>query len=156
MRPKKHVTLSDRFWASVVKTSECWLWQGRPGKKGYGSIRWNGLSMRAHRVSYILAHGSVDPGLLCCHTCDNRLCVNPKHLFLGTAKDNSDDMRSKGRAVYLSGRASPHAKLSDTQIAEIRAYRAIGWTLARIASKYNMSPAQIHRTVNPRPRKDRS
>jgi len=95
--PARRRTAADRFWEKVQKTRTCWLFTGSRTEAGYGHIRWNGRQMRAHRVSYLLHHGT-DPGaLLVCHTCDVPACVRPDHLFLGTQLDNVRDAQAKGR-----------------------------------------------------------
>lgn len=83
----------------VVSDSGCWEWTGLVGKNGYPSVGYKGKRARgAHRISFMLHKGEIPDGLFVCHTCDNKLCLNPGHLFLGTAKQNSQDMVSKGRA----------------------------------------------------------
>lgn len=80
---------------------ECWNWTGTAtrSKGGYGRIERNGKKEVVHRIAYKLYYG-VDPKELCvCHRCDNSMCVNPKHLFLGTHEDNMRDMKLKGRAI---------------------------------------------------------
>jgi hypothetical protein len=96
--------LEQRFWRKVDKAgpNECWLWKGTLSEpNGYGLIS-NGHNkpwLRAHRVSWQLANGR-DPGdLFVCHSCDNRTCVNPAHLWLGTNTDNLKDMVAKGRHI---------------------------------------------------------
>lgn len=92
-------TLESRFWSKVKRgdPADCWMWTGARAH-GYGRIRTIGKRFcRAHRLAYALAHG--DPGpLLVCHRCDNPLCVNPAHLFLGTVQDNNLDRDTKHRA----------------------------------------------------------
>lgn len=90
----------ERFWSKVARTqneADCWLWLGATRAGGYGSIKVGRKLEMAHRVSYLLAHGSIDEGLCVLHRCDNPSCVNPSHLFLGTKKDNTADRISKGR-----------------------------------------------------------
>jgi hypothetical protein len=91
-----------RFWDKVKKVEgECWEWQaGTRGKTGYGSFKLEGKVVDAHRLSYILSKGEIPERMLVCHTCDNRLCVNPDHLFLGSHKDNHQDAVNKGRIVF--------------------------------------------------------
>lgn len=86
----------EAFWSQVEKTSGCWWWRGWRGSR-YGSARVGGRQVRAHRAAWQFARGPIPPGLFVCHHCDHPPCVNPAHLFVGTAMDNVRDMETKGR-----------------------------------------------------------
>lgn len=105
-------TALRRFWSKVRKTESCWLWIAAT-TKGYGQF--HHLDERyAHRVSWVLAHGPVPDGMRVLHHCDTPLCVNPSHLFLGTARDNTADMVSKRRHAH--GAKTGTAKLTEDSV----------------------------------------
>lgn len=124
-------TLEDRFWEKVVKTEACWLWTSAIGTGGYGSFSATSIGLSrsepAHRVSWTLQNGPIPEGLYVLHTCDNRLCVRPSHLFLGTHATNMQDKIAKGRqskgaahSVTCRGTLVGNSKLTEAIVIAIR------------------------------------
>ncbi|KAA0117929.1 HNH endonuclease [Methylobacterium sp. P1-11] len=99
--------------------SGCWLWTGTLHHDGYGQIRIGGVTERAHRLSYRLHCGEIPDGLGVLHHCDTRCCVNPDHLYVGTAQQNNADIDRRDRR--LKGAANAASKLSEKTVREIRA-----------------------------------
>jgi len=103
--PRKKQTIKDRFWSKVDKKGEdeCWEWKG--GKGRYGMFWLKDRNIQSHIIAYLLSNNVniTSRNVVIMHKCDNKLCCNPKHLILGTQKDNIQDMLNKGRDNYLTG-----------------------------------------------------
>jgi hypothetical protein len=156
----------ERFWGKVDKESSqvfyngtrCWEWTAACHHQGgYGQVWMGTRILAAHRVSYELTYGSIpdEPDVL--HHCDNRRCVNPDHLFLGTDRDNIDDKVRKNRQQRMYGEANGRSKLSDAQVAEIRRrYRRNGIggeNSNQLAEEFGVSGTQVLDIVNYKSRK---
>lgn len=162
-KPTKRA-LRDRFWEKVKQglPNECWLWTGAVHHAGRGIV-WVSEERRAgiaSRVAWELTNGPIPEGLLVCHHCDNPLCMNPAHLFLGTPAQNSADMVAKNRQCsgdrshfhldgdQRRGENHPTAKLSERQVYDIRRRYAEGGVLQReLGAEYGVSQNQISRIV---------
>ena len=133
-----------RFWEKVRKTDQCWIWEGAISTGGYGQIKRSGHNVHAHRIAWELTYGKIPKGLYVCHHCDNRRCVHPEHLFLGTAKDNSLDMVMKNRHHVVIGELNPNAKLKNTQVKEIKRGLQSGKTDRELATLFGVKPYVIY------------
>lgn len=143
------MNILERFFSKVqVSPNGCWEWVGAVSGNGYGNFyveegRWS----PAHRFIWETAHGKITDGLLVCHTCDNKTCVNPAHLFLGTHEDNMKDMNYKGRRASGSSVASyGNAKITRDEAEEIRIrYLSGGITQRELSEHYPVTQQQISR-----------
>lgn len=124
---------------------DCWLWKGDIGKDGYGRFEMKVESgyktHRAHRISYMFFVDSIPDDKLICHSCDNTLCVNPNHLFLGTNQDNIDDRTKKNRQA--KGEKVNTNKLTRQNVYQIREMIEQGYTLQKIASIFGVCDVAI-------------
>lgn len=135
---KTESSLASAFWKHVQPSDNdtCWEWQGSRKVSGYGWIKRHGKVSMAHKVSYELHHGRIPDGLVVCHHCDNRGCVNPKHLFLGTYADNSTDMVAKGRQA--KGESVGNSALTKQDVIQIRKMAGEGMPQAHIAPLFGV------------------
>ncbi len=131
------------------KPDDCWPWLGNVNQDGYGRLHLHGKKAAVpHRFAYALLHGPIPRGLECCHSCDNPRCCNPAHLFLGTHKQNMEDMVKKGRQAFLKGELHGEAKLNEKQVLEIRKMHEAGKSQYRLASIFNVSKRLIWNIVH--------
>ena len=129
----------DRFWSKVDQSGDCWEWRASK-RRGYGQFRYDGHYQLAHRVAWQLENGPIPTddsyhGMCVLHSCDNRSCVNPEHLFLGSANDNMQDKVSKGRQ---------YTKLTKEDIPRIKDMLSCGARQVDIADWFGVS----HRTIS--------
>ncbi len=148
----KVYTLEERFWEKVDKKGEdeCWNWNASRMAGGYGKFKYNGETVGAHRISWILHHNNIPEDIQVLHRCDNRKCVNPKHLFLGTHQDNMKDMENKNRCYMSRGEKNPNSKLTWDEVNKIRNEYNNGKKCFNLAKEYNMTVQQIRHIVKNR------
>lgn len=140
-------TVAQRFERTVWRGAEdeCWDWPGSIFKVGYGQLTKLGKHYYAHRVSYEVHKGPIPPGMHILHSCDNKKCVNPAHLHLGTHADNMREAAERGLMKgnpLTKGTMHPLAKLTDGQVREIYASTGAGVDLAR---RYGVATSLISR-----------
>lgn len=139
--PTTTVPIEDRIRSKFTVTADgCWQWTGNFRPDGYGMVWRSGISRRAHRETYEVFREALKPTDILCHACDNRGCVNPGHMFIGTRKDNILDAVSKGRHAF--GERNGHAKLSSDQICEIR---SSALSQAKLASNFGVCQSTVSR-----------
>lgn len=154
--------IPNRFWSKVTLKANlylCWEWNASKDTGGYGIFSVNGVAQGAHRVAYLLVNETIPEGMHVLHTCDNRSCVNPNHLFLGTNHDNVMDKVAKGRQgrpkgnlsgahthpeKILKGSSLGTSKLTESDVIKIRELYANGNTSTyKLAEQYKVSQALI-------------
>lgn len=136
----------ETLMARTTQEGDCLCWTGHINRSGYGSVWHDGQNRDVHRVSFALHHGDIPAGMHVMHRCDNRRCINPAHLCLGTRQDNMTDMLNKGRHRCSHGIAHHNAKLTPEIAAEIRR-RFVGYCRrngARALSReFGVTPAAV-------------
>ena len=148
------------FWEKVSKgeDTECWEWNAALNSGGYGAFftgyEWIG-ERRAHRISYTLEHGTIPEGMFVCHSCDNRKCVNPAHMWLGTNDENVKDMLEKGRhrpagsgKTNHYGKTTKFHRIPQETVEEVLKRRKEGESKLSISKKLGISVYFVDRLIS--------
>lgn len=155
-RRKSQKWTPERFWANVNRTESCWLWEGPVTSRGYGSAsacnsEGNYVSKQAHRLAWELLNGPVPKGMHVLHNCpkgDNKLCVNPLHLYIGNHRDNMRDAVNKGQLRPRRGSANGQSKLTEDGVKELRKHYSTGNYSPKYLSKlYGISTGIVHKII---------
>jgi len=140
---------TERFWPRVIKTDTCWIWNGAKTPFGYGRLGVGEGWVMAHRFSWELANGPIPEGLFILHHCDNPPCVRPDHLFVGTLRDNTRDMTSKGRNRPPRGVLSGRTHLTETDVRRMREMYASGtYKQQQLADAFGIAENTVSLIVN--------
>lgn len=133
----------ERFERCIERITEsgCWIWNGSVGQDGYGKTSSKGKDIRAHRWAWKLFMGEIPSGIQVCHRCDVPTCCNPHHLFLGTPKENTQDMWKKGRRGPMRGGSMPGEKsqnciFTDADIKRMHEVRLFSNCTNKAIAKY--------------------
>lgn len=145
----RDVGLFDRFHLKVSIVNGCWMWTSIIKRDGYGQIWFDGKPQRAHRVSYLMYKGEVPSGKMVLHSCDNKSCVNPDHLYLGDAKQNTADAFDRKRNPASNGlkQGFVRAKLCPSDVIQIEKMKGCGSTQREIAQLFGVDQTTISRVL---------
>lgn len=140
---KESNQIKETLFKRTQRVGDCLVWTGATDPGGYGHFGLNRKTVLAHRISYTIFNGPIPEGMCVCHTCDNRRCIEPKHLFVGTKKDNAQDAVSKGRLKKND------VKLNWAKVDEIRQrYSEGGCTHRSLATEFGVCNATIWDIIN--------
>lgn len=141
---QKPIEAKERFFSKTIHNAEsgCINWIACTDK-GYGKFHFNGTLILSHRFAYILKHGQILKSQCVFHKCDNPICVNHEHLFIGDRIDNDKDRNNKGRQFHARGELQGAHKLKEFQVIEIRKRIALGERNMDLALEYKVSRDMI-------------
>lgn len=128
-------------------SDECWPWMMYTNRGGYGVVMFRGSPTMAHRVIFEAANGPIPKGLYILHKCDNRICCNPNHLFMGTIADNNADKMAKGRHRGPRGTGHPLSKITEADVISIREKYKNGHTQVMLAREFGVHQTKISEIV---------
>jgi HNH endonuclease len=134
----KECSMKCKLLNRSKKEGNCLIWTRAPNSSKYGRFNQNRKNYSPHRASYETFNGEIPNGYLVLHKCDNPRCINPKHLFLGTHKENTHDMMKKDRMANFKGENNSKAILTENQVLEIRKLHSKGMKTKEIANLYNV------------------
>ena len=137
----------ENFWNKVNKTENCWEWTASINNRGYGNFRYRSKTQKAHRVSWMLTFGEIPEGMNVNHRCDNRKCVNPSHLFVGTQHENNTDRNIKRRDGNFKGTLNPNRILDETDVKIIRMLSSLGCERRQMSQWFPVEESAICRIV---------
>lgn len=136
----------NKFMSRVEISDTCWIWMASKNSDGYGNVWAKGKCLKAHRLSYQLFKGDIPIGKEICHSCDNPSCVNPDHLWVGTHKENMNDMVNKKRTLYGEQRKNNKIPVSlRPKLAE--RYKS-GETMLALAKEYKCHASAIFTAIH--------
>ena len=148
LTPEQNIERIKKYYEKyVVKQEGCWDWNGIVEWTGYGKL---GIRppIKAHRASWLIHKGEIPKGLIVCHTCDNRKCTNPDHLWIGTYRENTQDRVKKGRCKTPKGVQLKVSQLDENQVKGIKILLKNGLTCSDIGRQYGVSRKIISRIKN--------
>jgi len=139
--------LPAHLWRRVKKVGSCWIWTGRCGRGGYGTVKHGDHSFLVHRLVWLVLNGPVPHNKVIRHKCDIRQCCNPQHLLLGTHQENMSDMKERRRVSRIEGDEATWAKLSNAQVRKLRRLKSKGKTNRELATEFGISYSYTCRLV---------
>lgn len=137
--PNVYTRFLSKVDTNNFQHDSCWLWKGASKGNGYGHVKYKSRNIPAHRMAYQLFIGEVPESMDVCHVCDNRQCVNPDHLFLGSRSENMQDAKQKGRT---SGGHRKHLK--EHVVQEIKQRLSAGISVKKLSRVYGLSEHRIN------------